>query len=379
MLICWNVSAGFLVGGDGGASLFQNISLECAFFGHSPLERSIKKMILSVVFPFLLTAMFMLFWLVLAIQKNDTVAYLFRHWIATAYSVFYILYTTMAESFLKIAICKEGDRNSEDILKGFAISESSYWMEDTNIRCYSTEHFALLLAGGIPLILAVFGMPIWLLFVLINHSDKLGEAEFMGVYGFLYKSYRGEHRYWEVAIMVRKALLFVIVAFSHSLGPNLQLVLAMGVLFVSLGAHLVANPFVQDGPNLNRMEGIALSCSIFVFFAGLVFSDPKTSDAGRVINTTVLISSLIITIAYLLVHLLLEAFKGIDDLLFKWGVVANGTSPLPKKILLLAGVIMHHLKTSWWQRSSITTRKCCAHKYRVFMESQEMAALGNSG
>ena len=74
----------------------------------------------------------------------------------------------------------------------------------------------------------------------------------------------------------------------------------MSILTISLAGHLLANPFVEDGPNLHMMEAMSLSCSIFVSFTGLVFSDPKTSDTGRLIVAIMLLSALIATIAYLM-------------------------------------------------------------------------------
>ena len=57
-----------------------------------------------------------------------------------------------------------------------------------------------------------------------------------------------EHQYWEVVIMGRKALLFAIITFSYSLGAQLQLLLALGTLFISLLAHVLTNPFLEGGP-----------------------------------------------------------------------------------------------------------------------------------
>ncbi|MCG8453518.1 MAG: hypothetical protein MI717_10105, partial [Spirochaetales bacterium] len=292
------------MGGNGGASLFRGFSLDCIFSYNTSIPRSMKKMGLSAMFPFMLVFTFMLFWALCALRQTKSCSYIFRHWIVTAYVVFYISYTSMTETLLKLVICQSADNPSND---GYTESTaiSWYWMEDTDITCYSDNHLILLLVGGIPLTLAVLGAPVWLLYVLIRHHDRLDKPEFLGTYGFFYKSYRLERQYWEVVIMGRKALLFAIVAFSHSLGPPLQLLLALGTLFISLIAHLFANPFPEDGPNLHMMEAASLCCSYFVFFAGLIFVDPKTSDIGRIIISVMLLSLLIATMIYLVGNLLL--------------------------------------------------------------------------
>ena len=257
----------------------------------------------------------------------------------------------MAETLLKIAIFQNADGDFDAINE---IADSKYWVEDTDIRCFSHQHQILFFASGIPLIVSLFGAPAWLLFVLIYHHKRLNEPQFLGTYGFFYKSYRPKRQYWEVVIMVRKALLFSIIPFSYSLGPHLQLLIAMSILTVSLAAHLFANLFVEDGPNLHMMEAMSLSCSIFVFFTGLVFSDPKTSDTGRLIVAIMLLSALIATIAYLIASLLSEISKKLNDLLGNCGIVHKKTTFSPMEILLFFRAILIYLKAKLWQQGSHT-------------------------
>lgn len=123
--ICWNqypwasepisyhseivgiVCADFLSCGNGGDLIFKDFSLQCAFSQDSSLPRSIGKMIFSTMFPFLLGFVFMLLWMLLALQKSNFRSYLFQNWVTSAYSVLYISYTALAESLLKIAMSKK--------------------------------------------------------------------------------------------------------------------------------------------------------------------------------------------------------------------------------------------------------------------------------
>lgn len=369
-----NDCADFLAGGNGGTSLFRHFSLECTFSTSGTMPRSIKKMIVSAIIPFLQWVAFMIIWMLLIVRQRRPFAHVFRQSIVTAYAVFYISYTGMAGTLLKLAICQQTDSHSDH---ENAIANSKYWMEDTDINCSSSQYRILLLAGGIPLILSVFGAPAWLLFVLIHYRERLDEPQFLATYGFFYKSYRSEHKYWEVVIMGRKALLFAIIPFSHSLGPNLQLLMAMGILFISLQAHSIANPFLEDGPNLHRMEAISLSCSILVFFAGLVFTDPKTSDAGRIINSVIILGSSIGTIIYLVASLVLEVVKGMDDLLLKWEIAIDGSTTFPMKIFLLARALLLTLKDGQQHQGSLATHEDLSLAPAVSMESQKMVEAVN--
>ena len=243
-------------------------------------------------------------------------------------------------------------------------------MEDTEIKCSSSQHRILLLAGGIPLTLSVLGAPYWLLFVLIYNRERFNEPQFLETYGFFYKSYRSEHKYLEVVIMGRKALLFAIVYFSHSLGFHLQLLVAMGILFISFQDRFIANNFLEDGPNLHRTEAISLACCIFVFFPGLVFTDPKTSDAGRIITSVIILRFSIGTINYLVASLGIEVAKGMDDLLLKWEIAIDGFTTLLVKILLLARALLLGFKTGQQHQGSLATYEDPPFAPAISMESQ---------
>ena len=363
------------MGGNGGASLFRGFSLDCTFSNSASVPRSMEKMALNAMLPFLLLFTFMLFWALRALKQKEDRSYIIRHWIVTAYVVFYISYTSMTETLLKLVICQSAD-NASNIGYTKSVAISWYWMEDTNITCYSDDHLVLLLVGAIPLTLVMFGAPVWLLYVLICHHDRLNEPQFLGTYGFFYKSYCHERQYWEVVIMARKVLLFVIIAFSHSLRPPLQLLLALGTLLISLTAHLFANPFLEDGSKLHMMEAASLSCSCFVFFVGLIFVDPKTSDTGRVIISVMLLSLLVATMIYLVGNLLLEFAKGIDGLLNDCSIATNTSIQLDTKVMLLGRVLLVRFKKKLWQQGSSTGPQGQTLVPAISMESQKMVAEG---
>ena len=367
--------ADFMMGGNGGASLFRGFSLDCIFFRSTSIPRSMKKMALSVMFPFLMLFTFMVYWALHALKQRKGWSYMFRYWIVTAYVVFYISYTSMTETLLKLVICESAD-NVPNVGDLKSATVSWHWMEDTDMACYSNDHLILLLIGGIPLTVVVFGAPAWLLYVLICHYDKLDEPRFLQTYGFFYKSYRRKHQYWEVVIMGRKALLFAIIAFSHSLGPPLQLLLALGILVISLAAHLFANPFLEDGPNLHMMEAASLSCSFFVFFVGLVFVDPKTSDMGRIITSIILVSSLIATAIYLVGNLLLEAAKRIDGLSDDRDFATDTPKHFITKVLLLGKSLFLRFERKLLQRG--LNFKVQPPVPALCTRCQELVAVGGS-
>ena len=178
--------------------------------------------------------------------------------------------------------------------------------------------------------------------------------------------------------MGRKALLFAIIAFSHSLGPLLQLLLSLGTLFISLVAHLLANPFLEYGPNLHMMETASLSCSCFVFFVGLIFMDPRSSDAGRIIISVMLLSFLVATMIYLAGNLLLEVAKGIDGMLNDFKITGNTSTHLYTKVLLLGRSVLARFKKRLQQPGLSASPTDQDLAPTLSMESQKVVVAGGS-
>ncbi|CAD7698606.1 unnamed protein product, partial [Ostreobium quekettii] len=76
-------------------------------------------------------------------------------------------------------------------------------------------------------------------------------------------------------------------------------------------------PFVtwDRAPNLHNMETASLCCSTFAFLTALVFNDPNTSQAGRVVVSVLLIAFGAGVVAYLLMELSREVWRKVDDML----------------------------------------------------------------
>ena len=66
----------------------------------------------------------------------------------------------------------------------------------------------------------------------------------MSKYGFLYMRYNRDHYYWELVVMARKLVLVLIGIFYNNSGQK-QAQWSIGVLVVSLYAHLYVKPFMS--------------------------------------------------------------------------------------------------------------------------------------
>ena len=255
---------------------------------------------------------FIVVWTLRKLHKKESYDYLLQRWHVSILSILYFYYIDLTRNLLGIFNCTHVDR-PEDTDLGFAIAMSKYWVQDPSLKCYEDGHLVLLLTVGIPLLVLVsIGMPLRILITLSWRINKLKEKDSSGTYRFLYCSYTENCKYWEVLVMLRKSCLAIIAVLAFSLGPDLQATLAMGVLFIAICFHLWKSPFVAEGPNLNRLESISISCSFLVFAMGTVFNGRNTSSEGKIVASVVLCGSLIGVTLFLLLELMRELAKRFD-------------------------------------------------------------------
>ena len=126
------------------------------------------------------------------------------------------------------------------------------------------------------------------------------------------------------------------------------------------------------------METASLSCSCFVFFVGLIFMDPRSSDAGRIIISVMLLSLLVATMIYLIGNLLLEVAKGIDGMLDDYKITTNTSTHLHTKVLLLGRAVLARFKKQLQHPGSSATPTDQDLAPALSMESQKVVAAVGS-
>ena len=321
-------------------------SYECAFSTEGPARRSLQRVAINTLLPWMLLAFFILCSTLASMHKRKkSWAELFYFWNISAISIFYITYIDVTRNLLKILDCTKLDEAWEEPEQN-AIALSRYWVEDPEVECYKGGHLALLLGllvPGLPMI--TIGMPLWILRTVFWMQKHSSDRSFHEAYAFLHRSYRENFKYWEVVIMLRKALLAAVTVFSVYLGGNLQAILALAILVIAAFAQLLTRPFVTDGPPLNTMETLSLACSILAFLVGLLFNDPRTPKLGRSIASWIFIFSLAIVSLYILRELTRELMKLADRFLYNSSVDADKTMNVLEKIWFLT-----RLKKRTWSQ-----------------------------
>jgi len=306
----WTSSVAHAIGAaDVLASSGENVlAFQCAFSPGGTIPRSILQIIVSLLFPFVLMLILTAAWGVAAAVKRTPCTRLMSQWGTIILVVLHLSYIQITRNVLKISVCTTVDKEDIDPPEN-AIARDRYWVVDTDLQCWEGQHLLLQISAGVPLLILVsVGMPA-LLLVFLYRKDFSCKGEREVAYSFLCQGYRPGCRYWEVMILIRKAVMATISVYSFSLGPDLQAVLALGVLASALVGHLVMKPFVTDGPDLNRLETISLSVSFFVFLVGMVLNDPHTTQRLEILVSVVVVMALMGSAMFMIYQLACEVFK----------------------------------------------------------------------
>lgn len=271
-------------------------------------------MTIMLLYPFLLFLIFALFWVLYTIRKRRSPDYLKRRIWLVVLSLNYFFYIGMTRNLLRFFACvkidEEGVPDTESRLDGY------YWEEDTSVECYDRRHALLVGILVVPLLCAVtIGFPVGTLSILLANSHRLDNEEFVKTYGFLYRAY--DIYYWEILVILRKGLIAAIAVFDYGLGENIQGLLCVMVLGVSLSLHLMFVPFTKEMPKLNRLETCSLSATIAVFLSGLIFNDSKTNNDTKVFLSVVAILFVAGTLLLILFELFSSSEEAIDMLLLE--------------------------------------------------------------
>jgi hypothetical protein len=106
-------------------------------------------------------------------------------WVVMAF----FLYTPTSREVISLFSCQEvdsagklpdeADFNREDAEAALTLADSRWgvWTMDTNVMCGSAHHLGLVLGGGVPGLLWVFGLPLALGLTLRRHNRVKNEEQ----------------------------------------------------------------------------------------------------------------------------------------------------------------------------------------------------------
>lgn len=329
-------------------------------------NRSIYGILLRIVFPiglmFFVMSFFCIRWAFCSFSNRQLTIHASSLWLKSQLVITFLVvafysYQSISEDLMTIVNCIHLDLPEMDRAYAFddpetnvnysqfSIANGYYWTEDTKIQCKSRAHAFLVGFLAVPgIVLFILGIPLYLFVFLLFQKSKgnLTKLDILNTYGFIYQNYTDKFVFWEVMILMRKAMIGVVVVFAYPLGSNLQGIMALGILVVSLGFHLVAMPFKYLP--LNILEALSLLVSFFTFYCGVVFNDENTSETARIV-----LSIGIMTINSILVLIFVVTICLYSDKYLSAKLKYLGQSNVPNntvlKLMRLATMISGQVKT----------------------------------
>ena len=271
----------------GAATETMTLPFDCLLPPDASIPRSVIKMIISMSIPVLVATFFAVFWTIAFYKFAKTWQYLAKKLLLSYLVVAYISYESVTKTAVNILVCV-----TADVSCGGEVGTSvDYWAVDTSVECYEGAHSVLVGTLGWPVVLLFsLGFPVGLAFALVSVRRYAPERDvwYNEATGFLYRAYGDRFFFWESMIMLRKSLLAVIVAYGYTLGPNMQCVLALGVLTAALYLHTLLRPFNKAFDQLNAYEGASLFVAQLTFISGLVLNDSRVTYESQILLSIVL-------------------------------------------------------------------------------------------
>ena len=193
--------------------------------------------------------------------------------------------------------------------------ETSYWAVDTSLKCFEGDHLmlAILILSFVGLVYG--GLLIAFVIVLSSSEEHLNDTDdwIYQSMGFLYRSYRhGRCRYWEVAIVARKAGIAFLVFCAHRFDSSLPIVGAAVFLTLAMGVQMVAMPYRQSFDVLNKIDLSSLFVSLLTTLLATMLKSGDSSDGWSgwtlsalcgLLNTVTLVVFLSFLVHYFADHL----------------------------------------------------------------------------
>ena len=280
---------------------------------HPTVWASIVSVCLVPVAVFLLLVVF---WMAVALfhRIRRPIRYVMQRSLLSLMALWYVTSVPVIKTTLSTVLCVDAyntldatGENDAEIVDAAEGEMISFWAVDTSLRCFEGDHLMLVILIASFVFLVYGGLLIAFIVILGSSEEQLDDTD-SWIYqttGFLYRSYRdGRRRYWEVAIVARKAGIAFLVFCSHRFDSSLPISGAAVFLTLAMGAQIVAMPYRQSFDELNRTDIFSLFVSLLTtLLAAMLKSESLTVDVGRlaisVLCVLLNIISLVIFVSFL--------------------------------------------------------------------------------
>lgn len=148
-----------------------------------------------------------------------------------------------------VSVYDSVDFNSDKVTKVLA--------SDSSMVCWEGEHWILVSLSILVLVLVTIGYPI-LCGAQISSVIMTPQSSSNGCLDFLFYPYSTDFDYWELFVLMRKAVFAAVCVFSITVPGNAMHIVLLMILIVSLVIQASLNPYQKEFTDFNLFETAAL-------------------------------------------------------------------------------------------------------------------------
>lgn len=252
------------------SSTGEVLSLDCMLPGSGPLPLVIRRTLIYLFVPVVVTAAvllaFVISWAIAPLLCRRRRPSAFRARVAVKFPTallvcLYLFFPSLVRVAWGMFACLKLDEAGKLPFAQYAVATApfGYWVQDMQQACYEGWHLGWSLGLGLVCILLFcIGVPAGLFVWLLTHRSQLSEPGFQMHYGFLYADFKADKYYREALITARTVLLVCVAVFSSVFGPYYGVVMFVVIFHVCLVLQLAVCPFAFA--QLHRIQLAALGC-----------------------------------------------------------------------------------------------------------------------
>ena len=239
------------------------------------------------------------FWIAVALlhQIQRPLRYIAQRSLLSLMALWYITSASVIKTTLSVVLCVrvynvlDGTQNDDETIVATKEEEISYWAVDTNLKCFEGQHLILVI-WILPFVSIVYlGLLIVFIFILTSPKELLDHPD-RWVYrttGFLYRGYgSGWRRYWEVVIVLRKAIIAFLVFCAHRF-DSLGFITFLAIfIMLAMGVQMAAMPYRKEFDILNRIDLSALFVSHLTISIASILGSEGLNKEWRVMTLSII-------------------------------------------------------------------------------------------
>lgn len=218
-------------------------------------------------------------------------------WIVSAVVASFLLHMTLTRAAAQLVTCApltEGDT-------------SEFLIADPNVPCTGEASGFLFGAGAAAFLCYAVGIPALSSAALWAVRSSLEDDTVRQRYGFLYSSYRPHVYFWEVVIMIRKVALTTVAVALAPAGLDIQVIVAVTVLFSAALLHTSVKPYRMSV--LNQCELLSLVVAFMTLVGGLLLDSDRVTGHVKQVVTVLLVMQNVLLLVYFFIILMSDAAR----------------------------------------------------------------------